>query len=257
MKKGVAKKRIRSMVSQSQPVRNNSELISTGIQSFDEIIGGGILRSSSVLLSGAPGTGKTLMGMHFLSEGAKKGEPGLFIAFEDSEQALISYAKNFNLDFGKAVSSGLVTVISQALSGDRAIIFGKILELVRGKRVQRMVIDSLTLFESIGSDKDLLAFRRELAEFLHGVKIAGVTLIATSERTSDGLDSMEYKTQDFLFEGLVLVARVRRSSSYERVVTVSKMRGQDHELGIFPFTIDKQGITVFPKQLPFSLLEEN
>ena len=91
-------------------------------------------------------------------------------------------------------------------------------------------------------------------DFLANIKSLGVTLLATSEKSLNDLDKIDYEPQDFLFEGLILVAKIRRGSSFERVITVAKMRGQNHLLDVFPFAIKEGGITIFTKQLPFSLM---
>jgi len=78
---------------------------------------------------------------------------------------------------------------------------------------------------------------------------------ASAEKKSINLDIMEYGPQDFLFDGVILLIKVRKGASYERCISVIKMRGQGHLLGVYPFTIGNKCIEVYPKQIPFSLME--
>ena len=75
------------------------EKIKTGVQGLDEVLEGGILSTSSVLLAGVPGTGKTLFGMQYILQGALEGQPGLFISYEELESTIVKHAHNFGLDF--------------------------------------------------------------------------------------------------------------------------------------------------------------
>ena len=80
--------------------------------------------------------------------------------------------------------------------------------------------------------------------------------MAISERRITDLDRLEYNMMDFVFEGFIVMSRIRKGSYFERVLTVSKMRGQDHSLDVFPVTIDKDGFKVLHDQIPFSLVEQ-
>ena len=69
------------------------------------------------------------------------------------------------------------------------------------------------------------------------------------------MDRLEYDTIDFIFEGFIILSRVRKGSYFERVLTIAKVRGQDHSLDIYPISIGKGGIKVLTDQTPFSLVE--
>ena len=61
---------------------------------------------------------------------------------------------------------------------------------------------------------------------------------------------------DFVFEGIILLSRIRKGSYFERVLTVAKIRGQDHRLDVYPVTIGIEGLKVLFDQTPFSLVEK-
>lgn len=227
------------------------ERVKTGIEGFDDLIGGGLNKNSAVLLTGIPGVGKTIFGIQFIYAGAKLREPGLFISCEETAESITEYTKEMGFDFSKY--NDLITVLYQPLTG-KVMTFGNIIDIIKQKKIKRLVLDSLTLFGFMNNDEN--SFRKSIADFINQMKTNGVTMIATTERDTSSLAHLRFKPEDFLFEGLVLLTKIRKGSSYERCVSIEKLR-QNHQLGFFPFTIDEKGITVFPKQLPFSLIERD
>ncbi len=226
------------------------EIIKLGVPGLDELLKGGVVRNSAVLLTGIPGTGKTIFGLQFIYNGAMQKEAGLFISCEETAESIQEYSKTLGLDFNKY--KDLINIRYQPLTG-KIVTLGNIIDIIKHNKIKRVVLDSLTLFSYIATDE--INFRREVADFICRMKERGVTLLATTERDTANLAHFKYKPEDFLFEGLILLTKIRKGSSYERCISVEKMR-QSHQLGFFPFTIDKSGITVFPKQLPFSLIEK-
>ena len=112
----------------------------------------------------------------------------------------------------------------------------------------------MTLFEYVYGNS-VNEFRKGIISFIKQMKEAGVTLIVTSERQT--YDGLQYRPEDYLFDGLVILSLIRKGATYERVIQVAKMRGQNHMLNIFPLQIGKQGMTVFPNEVPFSLIEQD
>src|SRR3954467_6757323 len=83
----------------------------TGIRGLDEITGGGLPRGRPTLICGSAGCGKTLFGMEFLVKGATEfGEPGVFLAFEESEEELVQNVRSLGFDLDKLIAEGKVVV---------------------------------------------------------------------------------------------------------------------------------------------------
>ena len=228
-------------------------LLGTGIAGLDELLKGGVRKMNSVLIAGVPGSGKTVFGLHYIYEGAQRGEPGLFVSYEEGEDSILEYAQSFGMDYTSFMQKGLINVLNVPLIG-KMVTFAPIVEMIKRNKIQRVFLDSITLFEFIDS-MSAMSFRREIVEFIKIMRDLGVTLVASSEKKVANIDVIEYGAQDFLFQGLILLTKVRKGASFERCICVSKMRGQSHQLGIYPFTIDEQGVQVYAKQLPFSLIE--
>lgn len=231
-------------------------LIKTGVPGFDELLKGGIKENNNVLIAGSPGTGKTIFALQFLVEGAKRGEAGIYITLEESPGDLRDYAKSFGWDVETYEKKGLITFIQESVSQKRFIGSSTPLAMIKQKRIKRVVIDSITLFEHahILGEKDV---REDVLDFIADMKASKVTMVATSEKSIVNLDNFTYNPEDFLFDGLVVMAKIRKGNFYEHCITVQKLRGQEHSLEIVPVKITNKGIKVFPGEIPFSLIDRD
>lgn len=232
------------------------KLIKTGIKGLDAVLDGGLRENSSVLLTGSPGTGKTIFALQFICEGARKGEPGLYITFEESIDSVREYASSVGIDLDEYERQGLITLVQQRISDKKLMTISAPISVINQKNIKRVALDSLTLFEYIHV-AGTMDFRKEVLDFILKMKAAGVTLVATSQKSVVDLDALDYQPQDFLFEGVILLSKIRKASSFERCINVVKLRGQKHSIDIYPFSIGKGGIDVHNKQVPFSLIEQD
>lgn len=229
--------------------------IKTGIPGLDFILKGGLRENSSTLITGAPGTGKSIMALQFIYEGVKSNEPSLYISSEESTKSLKSYAKTLGMDLEKYEKNNILILIEQSPDGKIMSIEAP-LSLLKKKKIKRVVLDSLTLFRYV-YPQDSYEFRKGVLSFLKTIKESGATLVVTAEKETTDLDSLRYEDQDFLFDGLIILTRIRKGASFERCITVVKIRGQEHLIDVYPVKIGKGGIEVFPKEIPFSLLEKD
>ena len=227
--------------------------IKSGIPGLDEILKGGILENSSILVVGSPGTGKSILGLQFALGGIDNKEPSLYIVSDESKEDFIFHSESlgFNLDMYK----GLFNVYTPNFSKSELFSLDEPNTLIKKKKIRRVVLDSLTLFRYVYGRNEM-EFRKGILDFITKMKELNVTLLVTSEKTLNDLDKIIYDPQDFLFEGLIMLTKIRHGNSFERVIFVSKMRGQDHLLEAFPFVIQQGGISIFTKQLPFSLMQD-
>ena len=232
------------------------EFIKTGIPGLDEVLKGGLRKNTSILLEGDPGTGKTIFALQFIIEGAKNNEAGLYLSAEEDIDSIREYAKSLDLNLDNYEKKGLITFIQQPLKNRKLMSIAASPSFIREKKIKRIVLDSLTLFKymHIAGEMD---YRKEVLLFLENMKTEDTTLLATAEVENPDIDEINYNAEDFLFEGLIRICKIRKGSSFERCLFVSKMRGQDHSLDIFPVTIRKGGIKVHTKEMPFSLIEQD
>jgi circadian clock protein KaiC len=226
--------------------------IKTGIKGLDEILKGGIMEKSAVLISGGPGTGKTIFTMQFLIEGAKRGELGLAILYDTTSEEYLAYADSLSLPLRKYWKEKKIFLIEQPMVIKRTASIAAPLQMLRSKDIKRVSLDSLTMFAYIHV-RDDKGYRAEIISFLNHMN--NITLLATAEAASSSVDEVVFRPEEFLFDGVIFLTKVRQEASFERVLHVHKMRSQDHLINIFPFFIQSGGIQVYPDQLPFALME--
>ncbi|MDR0306278.1 MAG: hypothetical protein LBI42_05500 [Chitinispirillales bacterium] len=221
-----------------------------GIKSLDKMIYGGLIPFSANLLEGAPGTGKTTMGMQFIYNGITMyNEPGLIITFEEFPQQYYHDALKFGWDFKKLESEGKLKIIfsdpSTTLNEfDKP--GGEFVSLVEEMGIKRVVVDSMTHFESISANPHEL--RTMERRFINALKRESLTSILLRENdTLLGNVSQISSKISFIVDTYVLLRYVEIDSAIEKALCFLKMRGSDHQKEIRCFKITQKGIEVSSK----------
>ena len=238
-----------------------AELIKTGTSGLDQVMKGGLRKNSSILVTGAPGTGKTLLALQFIYYGAKDfNENGIFITTEESLEVLHQSGLNLGMDLKSMLDKSKMFILQKpiaTLKGGLASVKG-LTDAIKKYNIKRVALDSLIFFEYLYPrfNGNKMEFRRQVLLFMQRMRKAGVTFLVVSERSATDFDRLEYDMMDFVFEGIIMLSRIRRGSYFERVITIAKMRGQDHSLDVYPITIGREGLKVLYDQTPFSLVEK-
>jgi circadian clock protein KaiC len=223
----------------------------TGIKGFDEITEGGLPKDRITLIGGGTGSGKTLLGIDFIINGALHyDEPGVFMSFEETENELYKDVAALNLDLQGLVSRGKIR-LEYVLLERRDIqesdfnLEGLLVRLehaIDSVGAKRVVLDSIeSLFAGI-TDSGVL--RLEIKRLFRWLKEKEVTAIVTGEpgRGSYTRHGLEEYISDCI---ILLDNRVNEQISVRRI-RVIKYRGSNHGTNEYPFVIDKDGLSVIP-----------
>jgi len=223
------------------------ERVKTGIPGLDEMLQGGFLTQTANLIEGAPGTGKTTLGMQFIYHGIVAcGEPGLILTFEEFPQQYYNDAASFGWDFRQMEREGKLRVVMtspEVTKADLEQVGGRIERLVHEIGARRILVDSLSHFERLSEDPTRL--RAIVYGFVNALKREGLTSVLTRENTA--LLGETEETNDalgFLVDSYTLLRYVEIESAIRKALLVLKMRGSNHDKGIRQFEITSRGIQV-------------
>jgi circadian clock protein KaiC len=228
------------------------EKVKTGIAGFDDITGGGIPLGRTTLVCGAAGCGKTLLGMQFLVRGAiDAGEPGAFIAFEETEDDLVKNVASLGFDVAELERKRLLTIdhvrierneIEESGEYDLEGLFIRLGLALDSIGAKRLVIDTLeTIF---GGLTNYGVLRSELRRLFNWLKERGVTTIVTAERGDGTLT--RHGLEEYVSDCVILLDHRVKDQVSTRRLRVVKYRGSTHGANEYPFLIDRDGITIVP-----------
>ncbi len=221
------------------------EKVKTGIQGFDELIGGGIEQGSVVLIRGGSGTGKTIFCLQYIYAGCSKfNEPSVFLSFTESKQVMYSHGTRFGWNFEELERKKKFVFIRYAPHEIVKVMEeggGTIRDTIESVGAKRLVIDSLSayalLFESeYKADQSIL----NLFEMLRNWKC---TTFVTSEKPVDP-NLLDSERLGFLTDGIINLYYLRKNLGRNRALEVLKMRNSGHSDKLFNFTIGKNGVSI-------------
>ena len=228
-------------------MKERNTRVKTGIPHFDEMISGGFIRGSANLVEGAPGTGKTTMAMQFIYNGiVNDDEPGVIITFEEFPQQYYHDALQFGWDLKKLEEEGKLKVIfsdPETALQEFSNMDGAFVHMIEELGARRVIVDSMTHFESMASD--LLELREIERLFINSLKREGVTSILLRENDSflGQLQQMGSKIP-FIVDTYILLRYVEVDSSIQKAITVLKMRGSDHHKEIMQYHCTSKGLEI-------------
>jgi circadian clock protein KaiC len=224
----------------------------TGIAGLDHVTGGGLPRERTTLIFGGPGTGKTVMALEFLIHGAiDKGEPGLFVAFEETAAELTANSASLGFDLPALVASGRLRIdevrldrdhLSSAGGYDLEGLFIRLAHAIDAIGARRVVLDTVEVLFAGLPDPTLV--RSELARLFRWLKDRGLTSIVTGERGEGSVT--RHGLEEFVSDCVIALDHRVDEVSMVRRLRVVKYRGSSHGTDEYPFLIDDDGIWVLP-----------
>jgi circadian clock protein KaiC len=219
------------------------ERLSTGVAGLDKLLHGGLLAGSSTALLGPPGSGKTLLGLHFLAEGARQGQRGLYFGLNESPALTIDAGDQVGLKLKELVEQELVQVMWQpALEVTLDVLANTLLTAVRESKPQRLFLDGLGALDdlNVNSERMPLFFTALMTE-LHTL---GITTISAVELNSIFGPSTNIPIEGLSarVENIIFMRYVEIRSELQRIISILKTRRTGHDGAITEFQITDQGI---------------
>ncbi|MGD0195516.1 MAG: circadian clock protein KaiC [Candidatus Dormibacteria bacterium] len=227
--------------------------VPSGVKGLDDVLDGGLPKGRPTLLCGSAGCGKTLLAMQFLCRGAvESGEPGVFVAFEETVADLTTNMASIGYDLDKLQRDGLLRIeaihldpaeMVEAGEYDLEGLFLRIGAAVNEVGAKRIVVDTIEVL--FGALTDPMLVRGELQRLFQYLKDAGLTAIVTAER-GGGNGMSRHGIEEYVSDCVILLDQRIKDDVSTRILRVVKYRGSVHGTNEFPFLISHDGVTVVP-----------
>jgi circadian clock protein KaiC len=220
--------------------------LSTGIRELDAMLGGGVPEGDSLLLAGPSGSGKSVLGTHFIAEGLRQNEPGIVAIFEEIPAEYAQRAATFGFDFDTPQKDGTLKILYLRpldLSVDETV--HEIVNSVKKIGCKRLVIDSLVGFEMALAPGFRADFRESLYRMIAALTRLGVTIVTTVE-IDENFTSMNLSsfTVSFLADDIVRLRYVSINGQLRKMLLAVKMRRSDHSIDMVEYQITSKGVVI-------------
>ena len=216
-----------------------------GLAPLDAMLMGGLTTATTTLLCGSPGTGKTLLGLHYLLAGIAAGEEALLVTVHESEEQLRDKARAFGLDFEAALQSGRLRLLRRPPAElDVDELADVIRRDVLDRPVRRMVFDGVSPLQyALDREDRSQDYLAAMVELLRVRQVTSVFLLDVAQLLSSALD---FSNMPFfvLSSNTLLLRHVEYRSRLHRIISVVKTRFSEHDPTLREFTIGADGITI-------------
>jgi circadian clock protein KaiC len=219
-----------------------NERVPTGIARLDAMLDGGYHRGSSVLITGAPGTAKTILGAAFAEAAAARGERTILVSFDESPDQVVRNVASIGIRLGPHIESGALRVHSlRARSESPEAHVARIRALMRELSPQNLVIDPLSAMTQRGCEGEAEAAALQILDL---AKTAGMTLVSTS-LLGNALPLIEHSPHKIstIADTWMHVSYENRGGERNRALTVIKSRGTSHSNQVRELVLTSQGVT--------------
>lgn len=223
------------------------DMVKTGIDGLDEMLGGGLPRSQAVAVMGSFGTGKTTFGLQFINQGLREGEKGIFISLEEDQESILGNARSYGWDLQPYIDQKKLAIVKLEPTDAKTTISrvkSELPEFIKGFGASRIVLDSVSLLNLLfESDHEK---RSNLFSLIQMIKKTGATCIMTAEVSDDNPNASRDGLVEYAVDGVIALRyeEVKERSEVQLTVRVMKMRRVQHSRRVKPYAITGQGIEV-------------
>lgn len=248
-----------------------SEKALTGIQGFDQLLGGGLPQGRTILVVGGPGTGKTIFASQFIFNGIKQqAENGVFVSLDEGKVHFFREMQHFGWDFKKAEEEKKFVFIDATRISRVALlkekVYGEEAKSLRGKQlsIDKLIEELQAKIKSVNAKRvavDTIAAllyrfpdpadrRTAIIDMIESLSDLGTTTIVTTELDRLSLERNAL-IEEYLAHGVIVMQTLFSQGATTRAIQIEKMRDAKVNPNLVPYIIDKNGIEVFPDMTLF------
>jgi circadian clock protein KaiC len=236
--------------------KKDSSVVKTGIPGFDSLTSG-LKKKSSVMISGPPGSGKTIFGLQFICAGAKEyDEPGVYISLSQSVEEIKNDCKSFGWDIEGLISKGKILLIDLRPFKIKDEIVGRddslykaeqipfehltrfMLNSIKKIKAKRIVVDSISILGMQYSNK--FHMRQGLQGMIQSLENFNVTSLLISENSENSIPP-----ESFVTSGIIQLDNQIINNEMKRTIRITKLRGIEHSEHVHSVNLDSNGLYIY------------
>lgn len=206
------------------------ERVSTGVVGLDAMVGGGLWSGSTTLIVGPTGSGKTTMALQFMLEGVRRGEPGLYVHFQENPAQLRRAINALGMSAEQAIAGGLRLRYESPVELEIDSIIVDIFEKIRSGEIKRLAVDAIGDLAAAASDPQRL--HDYLYALVQHFTVHHVTSLLTFESGSGVTSTVEHEQRFSYMSDNVLQLALQGTERTRRTLRVVKTRQSDHDLDV-------------------------
>ena len=220
------------------------ERVSTGIPKLDQMLGGGLLKGRTYLVTGETGVGKTILSLQFLLEGLKNNEQCIYVSLDERIEGVLRGALSLGWNFWEYIDQGLFHPFELRLYAEDLRKFGKeskafveaLAKIARGRNISRIVLDPISALAA--GARDELVIREYLREIVNMIEERfGATTLLTCDIPTGSNRLSRFGFEEFLSSGVIVLGIVRFYGKLLKTIYVRKMRWSKADSSIYTFEI--------------------
>ncbi|MFN2327076.1 MAG: RAD55 family ATPase [Gemmatimonadales bacterium] len=219
-----------------------TERVTTGVAGLDEMLDGGMWQGTTTLLAGPSGAGKTTIGLQFALEGARRGEPTLYMNFQENPSQLIRTIRSLGVDLEEAQERGLELVYASPVELQIDSIIVDMFRRIQQSGVRRLVIDAIGDLASAATDPQRL--HDYLYALVQHFAVNDVTSILNFETAGSNVSGKGIQNAMSYLSDNVLLLTVDGEDRTRRRLRVLKTRGSAHDPNVREVEITAAGLSV-------------